>query len=261
MQLDTGCDADLVYDIPFRQLDLHLPRSGPNTVVLAGMIGGRRFEREPFFIYKNTRASWLNSTLSSIGHRISIWTGRQVLLGTIGAAFLENRVLLLDFAARRLAFLGKDEELPPSLAARIHFTPIQYRDHKIFVAATVNGIPTRDLAFDTGSGPSPVLTTRERWQRWIAGSQGGANNTVLKVWAWDRYINLVGAPIKGALCVGKACLDSPLAFFESSGAANCDFDRYPFSIAGVIGNALFDGRWTVVVDLPRRRFGLLRGSL
>jgi hypothetical protein len=94
MQLDTGCDADLVYDIPFGQLGLEFGRTGPNKALLSGSIGGQHFDRETFSIRKTT-ASWLSLFLLSIQQHIAVWKGKQVLLGTLGTPFLERRVLLL----------------------------------------------------------------------------------------------------------------------------------------------------------------------
>jgi hypothetical protein len=165
MQLDTGCDADLVYDIPFGLLDPGGARAGRNQVLLGGTVGGRQFEREPFFIRGTAGVSWLSSLLLSAQERIAIWKGKEVLQGMIGAAFLEQRVLLLDFVANRVAILGAGEELPAALAAHVEFTPIAYRDHKIFVGVAVNGSTRRDLAFDTGSSTAALITTRDRLRR------------------------------------------------------------------------------------------------
>ena len=255
MQLDTGCDADLVYEIPFDQLGLDLLRNAKNRAVLAGTVGGRQFAREPFYI-RSAGVSWLASLAMSIQQRIAIWKGKPVLLGTVGAAFLEHRVLLLDYVANRVAVLNDGDDVPAGLA----WAPIDYRNHKIFVAVRVNGNLQRDLAFDTGSS-SALSTTRTHWMEWTGRRPEDPNNTMMLAWAWDRYARLVGAPIQGALCVSSACLSSPPVFFESTGMPTGDFDRYPFHIAGLIGNALFDGRFTVAVDLPHRRFGLFRGSL
>ena len=261
MQLDTGCDADLVYDIPFDQLGLDLTRVGQNQVSLGGTVAGRPFERERFYVRKTAGASFLSLFLLSLAERIAIWRGKPILLGTIGAVFLEQRVLLLDFVAHRVAILGEGEELPGTIAARTEFTPIEYRDNKIFVAVAINGVKYRDLAFDTGSSPVAVVTTERHWLEWTGRQPDDPDNSVMVAWSWDRYGKWLGAPMKGALCVSTACLASPLAFFESTGLPTSDFDRYPFRISGLIGNALFDERSTVIVDIPHRRFGLFAGSL
>jgi hypothetical protein len=260
MQLDTGCDVNLVYEIPFGQVDPGFPRTGSNQALLAGAIAGRGFEREPFFVRK-AGLPWLNRLAASIEQRVATWKGKPVLLGTVGAAFVERRALLLDFVAGKVAILGDGEELPPDMANRMAFSAVERRDRKIFVRAVVNGVEERNLAFDTGSSALPVATTRRQWLRWTGRQADDPKNTALRLWSWDRYLTMTGAPMRGSLCVGAACLESPMAYFEPSGAGRLDFDRYPFPITGVIGNALFDGRFTVVVDLPRSRFGVFGGSL
>jgi len=72
---------------------------------------------------------------------------------------------------------------------------------------------------------------------------------------------MVGAPMSGEMCFGRACIPSPLVFFESSGLKNLDFDQFRYKASGLFGNVPFDGRVTVIVDVPRRRFGLIAGSL
>ena len=53
MQLNTGCDVDLVYGISFDQLGLDVTRAGQNQVLLGGTVGSRRFERERFYVRKS----------------------------------------------------------------------------------------------------------------------------------------------------------------------------------------------------------------
>ena len=52
-----------------------------------------------------------------------------------------------------------------------------------------------------------------------------------------------------------------MIYCEGSGLPNLDLDKYSFVASGLLGNVVFDGRFTVIVDVPGRRFGLLRGSL
>lgn len=101
---------------------------------------GSRFERERFHVRKEFGVSWLTLFIESIEQRFYLLRGKPILFGTIGAAFLEQRVLLLDFVAQRVAILGKGEELPAVIAGRTGFTPIEYRNSKMFVALALNGV-------------------------------------------------------------------------------------------------------------------------
>ncbi|HKE23749.1 MAG TPA: hypothetical protein VKB88_15395 [Bryobacteraceae bacterium] len=79
--------------------------------------------------------------------------------------------------------------------------------------------------------------------------------------SWDNTARVVGAPMKGEMCFGRACLPSPLMFFASTGLKDFDFDHQRYKASGLFGNVPFDGRVTVIVDVPQRRFGLIAGSL
>jgi hypothetical protein len=247
--------------VSYNQLDSGNPRIGQNQVQLSGTLAGSRFEREPFYTRKQFGVSFLAWFLESTMQRLAVMRGKPILLGTIGAEFFEQRLLLLDFVAQRAAILRKDEKLPVDLEKRFDFAPIEYRDRKMFVTLTLNGVAYRDLFFDTGSSSAAVVTTRRRWLEWTGRQPDDPRNSTMVAKAWDKYGKWVGAPVKGDLCVAGACASAPLGLFESTGLESSDFDRYPFQTSGLIGNVLFDGRFTVVVDLPHRRFGLFAGSL
>lgn len=261
MQLDTGCDADLVYRIAYEELAPEAARLGRDRIALNGTAAGQRFAREPFFIRREAGVSWVAKFLAAAGLHCNALKGKPVLVGTVGTPFLENRILLLDFVAQRLAFLDRDAELPAAIARLTNFVPISYRNHKIFVPLTIASVKQDGLFFDTGSSALLLTTTRLRWRNWTGGEPGDSRNTVFKVWSWDRYATLEGAPLKSALCLGRACFPAPLAFFESTGLYNFEFDRPPLEAAGLFGNALFEGRYTVIIDVPHQRFGLFSGSL
>jgi hypothetical protein len=67
--------------------------------------------------------------------------------------------------------------------------------------------------------------------------------------------------MSGNVCVGSACIPRPTIKFESTGLRNFDFANYPTKTEGYFGLVLFDGRFTVIVDVPHGRFGLVRGSV
>ena len=151
--------------------------------------------------------------------------GTPVELGTIGAAFFEKRILLLDFVAQRLAILDKGEGLPAAIAERADFVPIDYRNHKIFISLTLNGVEESGLFFDTGSSSMAVTTTRARWLEWTGRQPDDAKNKVLAK-SWGKDARWLGAPIEGSMCIGKAGVTEAVAFFEATGLENLDFDRY-----------------------------------
>jgi hypothetical protein len=228
LQLDTGCDANLLYP---GALDPALVHN--RELRLNGSIAAYRVTREPFTIYK-ARFTGIN---------IRLWPSPgPALAGTLGEPFFEHRILILDFPSQRLAIL---DTLPQTIADRADWTTIQVRNHKIYVPLTINGRTYTDLIFDTGSNLIPLLTTQARWQEWTAGPK-----TALTVTSWGREVTLTGAPLKMALKLGQARLEHPQAFFDPTTAPTFE----------LIGNPLFANH-TVILDLAAHRLGLIAGSL
>jgi hypothetical protein len=54
-------------------------------------------------------------------------------LGTLDLVFFEQRVLLIDFVAQRIAVTGRGEELPAAVARRFDFLPLEYRNYKLSI--------------------------------------------------------------------------------------------------------------------------------
>jgi len=138
MQLDTGA-LNWVYRVP-----KDAPWWRGNQVAITGRAAGRRFHDEWFGRRDDPRAAM---------------DGKPIV-GTLGAPFFENRVLILDFVGSRLAIL---DTLPPAVEQRAAFTPLEYRDGKMFVAFTVDGRQETQMFYDSGSSAFAIATTRTRW--------------------------------------------------------------------------------------------------
>jgi len=115
--------------------------------------------------------------------------------------------------------------------------------------------------FDTGSSTIPLFTGHKWWRELTQRRPDDPANLTLRGNSWGQQMVLIGAPMKGALCIGSACLTNQVVYCEGSHLPNLDFDRYSFILSGLFGNVPFDHRFTVIVDISRRRFGLFNGSL
>jgi hypothetical protein len=241
MQLDTGA-INWVYRVP-KGTALQRTVRGGHEFSISGTAAGRRFHDEWFRSRKD--GEYMKE-------------GKPVI-GTLGAPFFENRILILDLVASKVAIL--DTELPAAVEHRAAFTPLEYRDGKMFVAFQVNGREERLMFFDSGSSAFAMVTTRRRWQEMTGRQPADTRNEKWDVNSWGKTARMVGAPLNGQMCFGRACVPSPLVFFESGGLKDGDFDQYPYKASGLFGNGPFDGRVTVIVDVAHRRFGLIAGSL
>jgi hypothetical protein len=239
-------------------------------IALLVVVAALRRSAHPDDRIRWTNMVWQSATLSgnTIDHAALMFEGRQLDLGTyssakgpIGAEYFEHRILLLDFVKQRLAVLAKDAVLPDGADRGVEYLPLAFRYGHVLVNVLVDGQEAGDMMFDTGSSSIVLLTGRARWREWTGRRTDDANNVTLRGKSWSKQAVLVGAPLQGSLCVGSACLYHPLIWFESSGLPNLDFDKNSFVTSGLFGNVVFDGRYTVIVDIPGRRFGMLRGSL
>jgi hypothetical protein len=247
MQLDTGADRDALYSKIYERLHPTETPGDKNWISLSGTVAGRTFKGDWFYHLRDFEDSADASKLP--------------VIGTIGLGFFERRILLIDFVSQQVGILRGNQDLPPAIAQKVDFVPIEFRDGKIFIAVTINGAEDRLLFFDSGSSAMPVMTSRPRWLELTGAQPDDPSNSITMGTSWGKPARYVGAPLKGSMCVGKACLPHPLAFFESTGLGNLDFDKYPYKASGNFGNVLFDGRYTVIVDLPHKRFGLFEGSI
>jgi hypothetical protein len=241
VQLDLGADLTQFDAAPYEQLfgKGTAPRDKPKKMPFTGTFGGARVQ------------NYLFDVLPGGGEKSS--GDEPVLLGTLGADFFQKRILLLDFIGQRIRILDEDGRLPETLENRATFVPLTVRDGRLFVPLSINGKEEGGFFYDTGSSLFTITTTRAKWQE-ITGRTGNEpDNEVWRVPSWGREAVMVGARTKGEVRVGNARLEHPLAFFESSGLEN-------LNAVSLFGNALFFGRFSVIVDIPGKRFGLIEKS-
>ena len=246
MQLDLGTYSTVMHRTPYAELR-RKDRVTRNIVSMSGTIANRRFQDERF----GFRTDVPEPTPAN----------KPLRLGTIGSSFFEHRILLLDFVKQRLAILGKGAALPSTLERNIEYLPLKYTYGHVLVTATIDGREEPNVIFDTGSSMVPLFTSHRRWTELTHRRTDDPANSIIRANSWGKEAVAIGAPIGGALCIGSACISHPVIYCEGSQLPNLDLDKYPFVASGVIGNVIFDGRFTVIVDIPGRRFGLLRGSL
>jgi len=244
MQLDLGNDPTVLY----RYSNLAFGIKADTLHLISGTIANRRFHNESI-------------RFLDTGGQPTPSAG-PILLGSLGSSFFKDRILLLDFVKQRVAILGKGAQLPRALEQEFDFLPVtRNRFGNLLITATINGRAEHDVVFDTGSSILALETGPRNWTKWTNRREDDSRNSVVRANSWSRTAILIGAPLTGTLCAGRACIDHPLIFFESSGLQNLSFEGASSMGAALIGNVLFDGRFTVIVDLARARLGLFKGSV
>lgn len=178
-------------------------------------------------------------------------------IGTLGLHFFLRRVLLLDLPGQRFAVLDSTAPLPPEIERRASWVPIEYRNDKMFLPLTLNGKVYDDFFYDSGASLFAVSTTPEVWRDATGRTGSEPDNVTWTVPSFGDPVVLRGAPARGRLSIGAASLGRPLIFHLASGPERLDPRNWGFRTSGLIGNALFEERYMLIVDLPRRRFGLV----
>jgi hypothetical protein len=246
MQLDLGTYLTVMYRSAYAGLRRN-DSATQNGLLISGTIANRHFQDETFGFRPDAGEPGPAK--------------KPIRLGSIGSSFFEHRILLLDFVKQRLAILGKGAALPPALERGVEYLPLKFSYGHVLVAAAIDGHEEPNVIFDTGSSIIPFFTGHRRWTELTHRQAGDPANSIIRGSSWGQEAVAIGAPIEGALCIGSACLSHPAIYCAGSGLPNMDLDKYSFVASGVIGNAIFDSRFTVIVDVPGRRFGLVAGSL
>ena len=247
MQLDLGTPQTVLYGVPYQALGGRADASQDGQINLSGTIASLKFQSEHVLLDRK--------------HGEAPKPGEPVELGTVGADFFNNRLLLLDFARNKIAIGGKGRVLPDAVEKRASFAPLQYRNGKVFVSVRIGKTEENGFFYDTGASALPLVTTRERWLDLTRRQPDDPANEVWKVSSWGKDAALIGARLPSSMCVGSACIDSPMIYFEKSGLENLRFDKYRYPASGLIGNAVFMNRYSVIIDLAGQRLGLVKGPL
>lgn len=246
LQLDTGADSDVwLYTAPLAQLLRRRGAVRDTTTwfeIPQGRIGAYPIRDHAV----NIRLVAGDTVRTDDPHP---------KIGTLGLNFFRQRVLLLDFPAQRFAILDSVAALPASIEERADWVGVDYRNDKLFLPLTLGGATYDDFFYDSGASLFPLSTTREIWRQ-VTGRDTGT--VVLTVPSFGEQVVLSGAPAEGSVRVGTATFARPMIFHLASGPERLKLENWGFRASGLVGNALFADRHLVIIDLPRRRFGIVQ---
>jgi hypothetical protein len=256
MQLDTGSPRTLLYGVPYGQL---LRGQGAPGTVARGEEGSGRYTPSTF--NGSVGASELSDVpvllYGDYGSPLSR-RDRHPKIGTIGLDLFRERTLILDFPKRRFALLKSGEAVPASLEKRAQFFDVTLKDGLLFLPVLYEGRPLGQVFYDTGSSVFPLVVRRDLWRR-LTGHEGDEpDNERRTTYSWGRRYVMTGARTLKPFAVGPLNVADSTAFYAPAEAAHLSFERSPYGADGLVGNAPFYDEHTVIIDLPRKRMGLLR---
>lgn len=255
LQLDTGCNKSLIFDVPLRQLT-GKTKFKDKYFVLNGNIGNYEFRNERFWVYRN------------FGAEISRSEKRNEI-GVLGLDFLIRRILTIDYPNERFCVCDSPTELPEQLLKKAEFTRVRIRFEKLRIPIVeleeleFDNKRLRGIFLDTGSSKfTLVFLLKNRWEKFTGKKVTEQGNCHLEVPAWrGKKVSLVGAKAKGILRLRDLEIENPMIYlFPLSGIKHflMRMGMSIFRVNGLMGNEPFYNEYTVILDLQQNRFGFLK---
>lgn len=172
----------------------------------------------------------------------------QQIIGTLGADFIDGRVLVIDYPNKRLSL---HSQLPANIAAGATYSPLKFKERRLLIPFTLNG-QTRDLMFDTGSSAYSLLTSQSNWKS-LARPGAVATKSGVNSWGDTLYVHKIATDASIQIGMTQFKLDE-VAYVEGTSQTQELLMRFS-GMGGMTGNRLFLNK-TVIVDTHQQRFGI-----
>jgi hypothetical protein len=222
-KLDTGRSSAGILHASLKPLTLKI---GPNIKTDAG-------------IFLNYGSKIAKDSLS---------TGKENLVGSLGADFTKDKVLIIDYAGARMCVL---DTLDSHLKKEIDFVDCKLQKGRMLLPLKIAD-QMKWVLFDTGASLFDLGTTRENWQQ-LSTTQLPVDSLVAG--SWGKKTNFYKGMIKSKVYLGKVQLKNPAAWYSDNPLLE-DFYKSE-AIFALVGNSLFFED-TVVIDFKNAKFGILK---
>lgn len=176
------------------------------------------------------------------------------VVGTLGASYFKEHILIIDFPNQRLM---KTASLPEEFArANIEYIEGNVTDSMHIVTSVQVGEHTlAPVVFDTGSSMFKLVLNKESWQDLVSEKHAASPPQTMKVPAWGRSITLYGAESVSPICLGKICVKGDIFYSDDP---NLDFSKA--GLAGLMGNAILEDGYVLILDYANKRVGTIKSN-
>lgn len=181
------------------------------------------------------------------------WSSKRIeIIGTIGADFIDNKTVVIDYPKKKLTLAPA---IPAKLLPLLTLNDFMYVGRRVLLPASIQGKATM-LYFDTGSSMYELLTDQKTSE-----SLAIPNGEVIrsKVWSWDKYLTANSLASNDSVEVAGNKI--PLhysTYIEGVSTAQVQ-QMMKMGIGGMTGNKLFL-RYQLVLDTKNKKFGLIRNN-
>ncbi|MDQ6763570.1 MAG: hypothetical protein M3015_13200 [Bacteroidota bacterium] len=183
----------------------------------------------------------------------SVLTSTTKFIGTIGADFVQNKILIIDYKKNRLCIV---DSLPKKISGNVKF--IAYKSDskgRVILPFEINDT-TMNVMFDTGNSIFGFTSTKENWARFCDTSH---ITKFEKLNSWGRTVDVWESPLKSRLTIegtGIEINNPKLSFLNPTPDGMNEF-FVQSKISGLTGNVFFLGK-CIIIDFKNEKFGILK---
>jgi hypothetical protein len=170
----------------------------------------------------------------------NIMGGNTIHIGTIGADFFQNKILIIDYPSKRLAIL---DEVPSEYKTNIIDIELD-KSGRVILPMKINKNHYRIL-FDTGSSLFPIITLSKNTSKFSS----NPDIDTLKVSSWGVKHDVTGKMITDTFELAGQSFSNVKVYTNHSGLG---IDN---SSDGMTGNTLFWDK-TIIIDFKHKKFGV-----
>ncbi len=183
----------------------------------------------------------------------SVLTSTTKFIGSIGADFVQNRILVIDYKKNRLCIL---DSLPKKFAGNIKFIAYKFDSKgRVILPFEINNT-TMNAMFDTGNSMFGFTSTKENWSELCDTS---IITKFEKLNSWGRTVDVWESPLKGRVTIrgtGIKINAPKLSFLNPTPDGMNEFFAQS-KISGLTGNVFFLGK-SIIIDFKNKKFGMLK---
>lgn len=244
LQFDLGAPNTVFYKNKLRQIHTRYPQTQPiedATTLLKNYrfrVGNMPVQAKEIMLmdYASPAINWNRKNEIEI-------------IGTIGADFIENRVIMIDYPSKK--FYNRTEP-PVKLSGTSGWSDFMFVRRSVLLPAVIEGKRTL-LFFDTGSSAYELLTNKETAERLkIPGTVATKHTTR----SWDRTWTANTVKTNDSVVIANQALPlKSVTFMEGVSSSQIE-QMMKMGIGGMTGNKLFIGS-VLVLDTKAKKFTVL----